>query len=457
MKKTILLFTAILMLYSAQAQHADKCGTNEAWEMLKAKDPDAQLRMEQLEQYTKTFIAEHPQVNYKRDNSANASRGQRGTIVTIPVVVHVIHHGEAYGTGPNITDDQIYSQIDALNADFRLLNSDSLPDTHPFWTYTMDCNIEFCLAQRDPNGNATTGIVRVNSSMPYFTAQEFNQGNMRYTQYGGDDNWDPIHYLNVWTVKLEPGSSALGIGTFPSNLASDPDHDGVGCRYDAFGTVGPDLISTNALGRTMTHEVGHWLNLKHIWGDDSPQADQNGTCDAGECDGTDECGDTPPACEPNYGCTQSFPFNAFNPCGSDADGEMYMNFMDYGDDPCIVMFTYNQYERTFATLSGPRVGILSSQGCQAPTAVANVSAENNSVQVSPNPSKGNFSVHFSHEESEQLSQLNVTNDLGMTVASIAPSKADSYGINLGYLPNGIYFLHATVNGKTISKKLILAK
>ncbi|MCX6198472.1 MAG: M43 family zinc metalloprotease [Bacteroidetes bacterium] len=449
MKKTILLLTATLLLHTAFAQ-SEKCATAKAWTLLKTKDANAQARMEQMEEFTKNYHAQNPVLNYKVNNTANASRSQR-SVIMIPVVVHVIYHNEQLGVGANISDAQIHSQIDALNADFRLLNADSIPTSHPFWNYSADCMIQFCLAKQEPNGNPTNGIVRINSSVTSFSEQDFFDDVMKFTSTGGDDNWNPEHYLNFWTFRIDATSGMLGKSSFPSNLATNPELDGVICRFDAFGTTGP-LRPANTLGRTMTHEVGHWFNLKHIWGDDDG-ATQNLACDLGECDGSDGVDDTPNQCERNYGCP-SFPNNPYNDCGSDENGDMYMDYMDYTDDPCMVMFTFGQAERMQAALAGPRAEIRNSNGCQMSTGVADIYADKN-IEVSPNPSSGNFNIRFKQGTGEMISKLSVSNSLGMTVANIELDNSDNYQLNLSNQPSGIYFLQAVEKGKTISKKLIL--
>jgi hypothetical protein len=255
-------------------------------------------------------------------------------IITIPVVVHVIYKNSSQ----NISDAQIFSQIDILNEDFRMNNSDASSVPSAFAGAAADCEIEFCLAVRDPNGNVTTGITRT-----YTTTSSFSgYTSMKYSSTGGQDAWNTSEYLNIWVCNLASG--LLGFATFPGGNSST---DGVVCDYAYFGNTGT-ATSPYDLGRTATHEVGHWLNLYHIWGDSY-------------C-GNDYVSDTPKHEESNYGCP-SYP-HASSCSGTGSSGEMFMNYMDYTNDACMFMFSTGQKNRMRATLNGSRSSLLSSLGCQ---------------------------------------------------------------------------------------------
>ncbi len=443
MKKILLsiVFFSFLVVLKVSAQ-TEKCGTVQEWNESKVNDPNVEKRMNELEAFTKKYVAEHLQDFPKKNTGTNNSRNQRSLIITIPVVVHVIHTGEPIGTESNISDQQVMSQIDVLNEDFRLLNSDSLPISHPFYPYTADCLIEFCLAQQDPFGNATNGITRTESSLPYFTKLQMMQGFPKIDTLSiGCGNWDPYHYLNLWTVKEEPDSGLLGVAKFPSELAAYPKGDGVVFRYDVFGRVGTLAPSYNK-GRTASHEIGHWLNLRHIWGDD--------VC------GDDSISDTPPQEASNSGCP-TFPYNANNTCGSDQNGEMYMDYMDYTDDSCTVMFTAEQAMRMITTLFGPRSEIQNSIACSTPSAISTITAENNIIQVYPNPSKENVYVRINCTDRNFRTKLILRNELGAELKNISLNNTDTYKLDVSSLPCGIYFLDASVNDKRVSKKVIVAK
>jgi hypothetical protein len=250
-----------------------------------------------------------------------------GTTV-IPVVVHVVWNQPR----DNISDAQIRSQIDVLNQDFRRANDDLASIPAPFRALSADARIEFQLADTDPAGDATTGIVRTRTSTTAFD----NDDQVKARASGGSDAWPAARYLNLWVCPLAGG--LLGYSQFPGGPAAT---DGVVIRPSAFGTNGAATAPFD-LGRTTTHEVGHWLNLRHIWGDDA-----NG------CNGDDFVSDTPNCGGPNTGLP-SFPHIS---CGNGPNGDLFVNFMDYTDDAGMFMFTNGQVVRMQACLDGDRAGI----------------------------------------------------------------------------------------------------
>lgn len=419
MKKIIFTLMFAIFGLSTQAQ-TEKCATMQILEKRIAKDPSIKLRMEQSEIKTQKWI------------SANSNAKGGIQLVTIPVVVHVLWNDPI----ENISAAQIQSQIDILNEDFRLLNSDSLDSSHPFWQFTADTEIEFCLATRDPNGNATSGITRTYTDSIAFIEMD----SPKYTVTGGSDSWDPTQYLNLWVCHLNDGLGLLGYAAFPADLATDPDLDGVVISYTAFGYIGT-ATAPNDLGRTGTHEVGHWLNLRHIWGDD--------TC------GDDFVADTEIAEAANYGCP-TFPHNANSTCGSGVDGEMYMNYMDYVDDACMNMFTYDQGIRMQSALNGDRAGLLTSLGCSAPTGVLNEGSLENGFQIYPNPSNGNFTVDTHMLKYDNIS-ISVYDLLGSKIQKFENIKSFPFKMDLNDLSNGIYYFKINCGNKTITQKVIIAK
>ncbi len=252
----------------------------------------------------------------------------RTGIVQIPVVVHVVWNTEEQ----NISDAQIQSQIEVLNEDFRMLNPD-VSQVPPNWTdLVTDMGIEFFLATEDPDGKPTSGITRTQTSVPSFTHVN---DKVKFSATGGEDAWPADRYLNIWVCQLSGG--LLGYAQFPGGPAKT---DGVVITYTGFGIT--DFPPFDK-GRTATHEIGHWLNLYHIWGDDGTG-----------CTGTDEVDDTPNQGGANYGVPE-FPHTS---CNNDPDGDMFMNYMDYVDDKCMFMFTKGQATRVNACIEGPRSSFL---------------------------------------------------------------------------------------------------
>ncbi|WP_289884786.1 M43 family zinc metalloprotease [Janthinobacterium sp. SUN118] len=266
---------------------------------------------------------------YEGDRSIAARAG----VTQIPVVVHVVWNTAVQ----NISDAQIASQIDVLNRDYRRTNSDVGSTPAPFLPLTADARVEFALATRDPNGAATSGIERRQTTVTSFGADDA----VKSQATGGMNAWPSDTYLNIWVCQL--GGGLLGYAQFPGGPAAT---DGVVVLQSAFGTVGTAAPPFH-LGRTATHEVGHWLNLNHIWGDDGTG-----------CSGTDNVADTPNQGGPNTG-QPSFPHVS---CSNGPNGDMFMNYMDYVDDPAMFMFTTGQVARMQACLDGPRASIGTGAG-----------------------------------------------------------------------------------------------
>ncbi len=250
-------------------------------------------------------------------------------LVTIPTVVHVVHH-EAK---ENISTAQVRSQLTALNHDFRSTNRDAglVPD--PWRGLVADAKVTFELATTDPDGQPTDGIVRVETERTSFGAGDA----VKRAGQGGSPAWPTDAYLNIWVCTL--GGGLLGYAQFPGGPKAT---DGVVILNTAFGTRGSAAAPFDK-GRSLTHEVGHWLNLRHIWGD---------TLD---CSGGDRVPDTPNCAGPNYG-TPVFPKKS---CHNGPNGDMFMNFMDYVDDAAMFMFTAGQVARMSACLAGPRSSFVS--------------------------------------------------------------------------------------------------
>ena len=312
-----LFLGALLLFLGANNAFAQRnCSAMDVLMQNIQQDAALEQRMRDIESHTQEFL---------RSNNTETR-----AVVRIPVVVHVLYRT----TTENISDAQIQSQITVLNQDFRRTNADRTT----LWSQAADSEVEFCLATRDPNGNATTGITRTPTSVTSFGTNDA----MKYSSQGGKDAWATDKYLNIWVCNI--GGGILGYAQFPGGGAYAT--DGVVIGYNYFGTTGTAVAPFNK-GRTGTHEVGHWLNLRHIWGD-------------GPCGTDDLVTDTPDSDVANYGCA-----TGRVSCGN---VNMVQNYMDYSDDACMNLFTLGQKTRMqslFAT-GGARVGLLSSLGCSAP-------------------------------------------------------------------------------------------
>jgi Pregnancy-associated plasma protein-A len=236
-------------------------------------------------------------------------------VATIKVVVHVVYHDPSQ----NISDTQIARQIAALNKDFRATNSDRNRTPAPFKGLVSDSKIRFVLDR----------VTRTETEIAWFSDDD---NGVKTAATGGIAPVDTRKFLNLWVCAL--GGGTLGYAQFPGGPAAT---DGVVIHYRAFGTGGTATAPYNK-GRSATHEVGHYFNLRHIWGD-TP-----------DCSGSDNVADTPNAAGPNFG-RPTFPTVT---CNNGPNGDMFMNYMDYVDDAAMFMFTTQQVARMRATLDGPR-------------------------------------------------------------------------------------------------------
>jgi hypothetical protein len=328
MKRLFTLFVvALLMSSSVLGQRV--CGSQEYNEQQMLANPAFQSRQIEIEQFTNQFVSQF---------DPNAARD----VITIPVVFHIVHNT----TAQNISDATILAQLEQLNRDFSRTNSDWTSTPSVFQPFVANTEIQFCLASVDPTGAPTSGIIRRSTTTTSFSTNN----NVKFTSSGGSNAWPAGQYLNFWVCNLSGGT--LGYAQFPGGSAST---DGVVCQWTSVGSVsspGPSSGAPYNRGRTGTHEVGHWLNLRHIWGDAS-------------C-GNDQVTDTPTQQTANYGCP-SFPRVS---CSNGPNGAMFMNYMDYTDDVCMYMFTTGQSARMNALFAagGARSSILTSSGCAAPVA-----------------------------------------------------------------------------------------
>lgn len=331
-----------------------RCYSTEYEAELRSKFPDRQST-EEFEQWLAPLIEE-----IKR-NQANGREIQ--AVYNIPVVIHIVHNGDCIGTGENITDAQAISQINVLNQDYRRLAS--TPGGANTTGLAVDVEINFILAKRDPSGNPTNGIDRVQTAIASYN-------NAAVETEKANTIWDPTKYLNMWTFRFGGDlDGVLGYAQFPtgSTLTGIPagtttaNTDGVVASYDAFGTIAENdgtfiLNTTYNLGRTMTHEVGHWLGLRHIWGDNSTCPATNSNTDK------DYCADTPAATAANFDCI------VINSCVAAPGNDMVQNYMDYTNDACMDTFTANQKTRMQTVMANsPRRNTLNaSNGATAPSA-----------------------------------------------------------------------------------------
>jgi hypothetical protein len=350
-------------------------------------------------------------------------------VITIPVVVHVLYK-DAY---QDFTDAQVKEQIDILNKAFQLQHADTAKIPARFRDLAANCRIEFCLAKVDPKGVATNGIIRKSTWVTMFGIDD----RIKYSDKGGDDAWSTDKYLNIWV-----GNIAGGVAGYSSPLGGPADRDGVVIITTAFGTKnGPPYNG----GKTLVHEVGHWLGLRHIWGD--------AAC------GNDHVDDTPTQKTANRGCPSGIKLS----CETSGNGDMYMNYMDLTNDDCMLMFTYGQMERMRAAFApgGPRNGILSSNGCNgtplpAPIAAPAVVIEPvvKLMNLYPNPAQSMIVIDITENTELLGSDVQLLNQFGLPVKTVRLSQ-NKTTIHINNMPAGMYIIKLSGSKKYQEKFLKL--
>lgn len=416
MKKGIILSLLSLITLSSFAQ--EKCSSYHYQQEQIQQDPTTGEIIKGVERFISDRIA-----------SANASRGAGrpdGGIIKIPVVVHNLYHTQA----EKITDAQVASQITALNMYFRRRNPDTLSAPAHFRSLAADCEIEFQLAISDPRRRATSGIQRKYTPVTKWGADD----KVKFSSETGFDAWDTKSYLNIWVCNLD---KFAGYASFPGG---DEKKDGLVISYLAFGT---NTGTSYTLGKTAVHEIGHWLGLKHIWGDDY-------------C-GDDGVDDTPKQASYTIGC----PTNVRITCSNAPYGDMYMNYMDLTNDACINMFTRGQKARmrVLFDVGGARSSLLSSKGLEMPLFMdLPLPGEEDPKwlhpRLYPNPASTEMMLDLSYDFRWIGKTIFVTNLSGQNVMNVQITSKNQR-ISISKLQPGIYFLAAKKeDGESMKMKFV---
>jgi hypothetical protein len=375
MQKWLIFF--ILLIPIISLSQIDRCGTDEYRQYLKKNNL------------------------YEGVKFLNKSNNIRSNY-TIPVVVHVLYNNEEQ----NISNEKIWSQIDVLNQDYNLLNNNLSLVPDQFIEILGDVGFDFCLVQYDLEGGVSNGINRVYTEVESF--QGFND-DMKNSSSGGVDAWDTNQYLNLWVCNLS--GNLLGFATMPGDVENI--YDGVVIDYNYFGV---NLTATNPynLGKTVTHEVGHYFNLEHVF--------------YAGCSDWDNCDDTPSVSTATYGCPES----PQESCGGEVS--MTMNYMDYTDDACMCMFTTCQAEIMVSTLLNQRFGLLGNDACSIGLDGDVFELE----KIYPNPFQSSLNINISNSH---VLIFDLFGRIVMRQHVISPTV-----LNLDKINSGLYILYIPEQG-----------
>ncbi len=407
--KLNLVAVLIVLIFTQQQLSAQRnCSAFSYQQEELKKDPTLGSRWEQVETFTRQYIT----------NNASASfRTVQGLgVIKIPVVVHILYHYPS----ENIDDALVIKQIEILNQCFRRQNADTIHTPSRFKPVAADCEIEFQLAVSDPRRRNTSGIVRKYTPIPDWDDSD----KMKFSSEMGDDAWDAKSYFNIWVCDLD------GLAGYASRPGAPANRDGIVIDFSAFSIGGSGGFD---MGKTAVHETGHWLNLRHLWGD--------------EYCGSDEVGDTPKQAGYNTDCPSGIQVT----CSNGPTGDMYMNYMDFTNDACMNLFTLGQKERMRALFAagGARSTLLNSTGLQAPLIYESPLPEESPRwlhhQLYPNPATTEMTLDLAYDVRWIGKIINVVNLQGQVVMQV-PVASKIQIINISKLKPGMYFLSAKKEG-----------
>ena len=434
MKKTLLFGISLLTGISFAQQETpvlERCLSHKLIEAQDLKTPG---------------FAQHVNEQFEIAKNSPLTKGS-GSQYTVPVVVHVVY--DAATPEQNIHDSIVLNQIEILNNDYNRRNGDTVNMRSDFNIIAGSPKIKFRLATIDPSGNPTSGITRTETSKYSFGDISVFSGNfgpleeMKSTQDGGIDPWDQSRYMNIWVGNMEilGFTALLGYATPPANLPNWPGgatagmSDGVMIQYQAFGSNNPnDLLlgggSHDVLGRTLTHEVGHYLGLRHIWGD-------------GDCTNQDGIDDTPNALEESAGCDTTA-----NTCTDNIQGldlpDMLENYMDYSNETCQNSFTKGQVELMHGVFENQRYDLVYNNP-------ASVEKEELFASIFPNPTANTLNIQL---DNGMINTVEVYNTFGQSLLT-SIQKSVSTQLDVSTLNKGVYFVRiSTTSGNVLVERFV---
>lgn len=434
-KFTFLLFSVLLSL-NLISQDFIRCFSSERITYLDANSPGYEQN-----------------INKTLDEIAFASNHKDGNdeVYRIPVVIHILYSNQ----NMNLDDSVIINQINILNQDFRRRNPDTTLTRDVFKARAADANVEFYLAGIDPLGNPTNGITRTQSSAN-FALSVFNN-NVKQTSAGGIDAWPTERYLNIWVCDLSIFGSPviLGYATPPEGAPNWPEgsgpaesrFDGVVVHYQVFGSnnpTRPENLSEVAAGRTTTHEIGHYLGLRHIWGDGGGFGGGDG------CDVDDGIADTPNAAAASQ---QTCNYNSNTCVDTPVDEpDMIENYMDYSDERCMNMFSKGQVNAIRYCLENFRPELIDPNN--APIGIFEQNGMKRAWNVFPNPFQDVLKISLNEFIDDVTVSISSLDGKVYFKTTLNFSEFEHKIIDLATLNKGIYILSLDDKSSTSYHRII---
>lgn len=422
MKKYFPLFLLFILLSRLNAQSVHRCYTHEL--------------MQHREQQTPGYMqVVDSHFNQLKEQSALRSSGD--TIYRIRTVVHVVYTA----ADENIPDALIWDQLQVLNENFRRQTPDTVRTRDVFQPFAADAGIEFYLADTDPDGNPTTGITRTQGSPGFLGFEPFSD-NVKSAATGGKNPWPTDRYLNIWVCNILNGLGILGYAfppsdapNWPAGSVTDSSKQGVVIHYTQIGRNNPAaLLPEVAEGRTAVHEVGHYLGLRHIWGD-------------GDCTEDDGLEDTPDAADASQQSCDTLQ-NTCTEAGVEYP-DMIENYMDYSDERCQNMFTHQQVGIMRASLQGSRAGV-------ADILLTGMQEENihsNSLKMFPNPVSTQLHIQWTIA-SPDVQHVGIVSADGRVVTEWKGADCRRSVFSVAHLPSGLYTLQVAAAGHLIQQRFV---
>lgn len=422
--KSLLTSIGVFIISCLQAQDVShSCGFDHWRHQIHQQNPD-QLR-EMDDRYAEWLERAREYAQHRDDE-----------VYQIPVVFHIVHNIP----DQNLADSVVYSQLEVLNEDYRRQNANAIETRAEFLPVAADVGIEFVLAEHDPQGNPTDGIVRVETDRENFEMDLFSEENtldeVKFSATGGSDAWDTESYLNIWVCNISGGflGQIFGLAYPPADVPNWPEEmaapsagaEGVIIHFTTLGRNNPahmlDDVEGNDQGRTLVHEVGHYLGLRHIWGDATPFvgdgcAEDDGFADTPNCVAAD-----------NFQCNHQA-----NTCVDEPEDfvDMVENYMDYSPDLCMNMFTQEQADMMRFVLTEFRPGLLNSDAVGV-----DEYAVNEQIEVFPNPANEQITVRFT----DRIDRVELLDLTGRSIGEFSSVNANHLEIPVQQHTPGTYFL-----------------